>query len=75
MSAQYIDGISQVHFMNGMIRIDLFALQPQPNAEPVQEKAGQLVMTPQGFLSALGAMQQLADKLAEAGVIQKVQQQ
>ena len=74
MSAQYIDGISQVHFMNGMIKMDLFTLQPQPDAEPLQEKAGQLVMTPQGFLSALGAMQQLADKLVEAGIIQKTQQ-
>ena len=75
MSARYIDGISQVHFMNGMIKMDLFTLQPQANADPLQEKAGQLVMTPQGFLNALGAMQQLADKLVEAGVIQKTQQQ
>ena len=73
--SRYIDGISQVHFINGMVRMDLFTLQPQPNAEPLQDKAGQLVMTPQGFLNALGAMQQLADKLAEAGVIQRVQQQ
>ncbi len=72
--SRYIDGISQVHFINGMVRMDLFTLQPQPNAEPLQDKAGQLVMTPQGFLNALGAMQQLADRLAEAGVIQRVQQ-
>ncbi len=67
----YIDGISQVHFVGGMIRIDTFVLSLQPEAEAVPEDAGQLVMTPQAFVGALDAMQQLADKLAEAGVLQR----
>ena len=67
----YIDGFSQVHFVGGMIRIDTFVLDPRQEAEAVIEDAGQLVMTPQVFVGALEAMQQLADKLAEAGVLQR----
>lgn len=71
----YIDGIRQVHFIGGMIRMDTFVLQTQEGDKPVPAAVGQIVMTPQGFLSMLGSMQQLADKLVEAGVLQKTQQQ
>ena len=71
MKKKYIDGFSQVHFIAGMVRINMFSYQPQSEGEPIQEDVGQLVMTPQAFVSALNAMQQLADKLAEAGVLQK----
>lgn len=71
----FIDGVSQVHFINGMIRLDTFVLQGQQGAEPVQVENAQLVLTPQGFLAMLGATQQLADKLAEAGILQKQPQQ
>ena len=74
MESKYIDGISQIHFLNNMVRMDAFVLAPAPNQEPNQESAGQIVMTPQGFLSALGAMQQMADKLVENGILQKVGQ-
>ncbi len=67
----YIDGFSHVHFVGGMIRIDTFVLAPQPGAEAVPDDAGQLVMTTQAFVGALDAMQQLADKLSEAGVLQR----
>ncbi len=67
---KYIDGFNQVHFVGGMIRIDTFVLAPRPDAEPAQEDAGQLAMTPQAFVGALNAMQQLAARLAEAGVLQ-----
>ena len=69
----FIDGVSQVHFLNGNIRLDTFVLQGQQDAEPQQMENTQLVLTPQGFLSMLGAMQQLAEKLAEAGILQKQQ--
>lgn len=71
----YIDGIRQVHFIGGMIRMDTFVLQAQEGDKPVPAEVGQIVMTPQGFLSMLASMQQLADKLVEAGVLQKTQQQ
>ena len=70
----YIDGVSQAHFIDGLVRMDTFILSPRQGGEPVPSEAGQLVMTPQGFLSMLGSMQQLADKLVEAGVLQKSHQ-
>ena len=70
----FIDGVSQVHLINGNIRLDTFVLQGKQGAEPVQEENAQLVLTPQGFLAMLGAMQQLAEKLTEAGLLQKQEQ-
>lgn len=72
-SITFIDGVSQAHLLNGNIRLDTFVLQGQQGADPVQVENAQLVFTPQGFLSMLGAMQHLADKLTEAGIIQKQQ--
>ena len=72
-SMTFIDGVSQVHFLNGNIRLDTFVFQGQQGAEPAPVENAQLVLTPQGFLAMLGAMQQLAEKLAEAGILQKQQ--
>ena len=72
-SVTFIDGVSQVHLINGNIRLDTFILQGKQGAEPVQEENAQLILTPQGFLGMLGAMQQLAEKLTEAGLLQKQQ--
>ena len=68
-SEQFIDGFQQVHFLGGMVRIDTFRLTPQQDAEPLQELAGQIIMTPQGFVTALNALQQLADKLIDVGIL------
>ena len=70
----YIDGVKQAHFIGGMVRMDMFILLPGQGGESAPVESGQLVMTPQGFLSMLGSMQQLADKLVEAGVLQKSHQ-
>lgn len=72
-SPVYIDGFQQLHFIGGMVRADMFILAPGDGGEARQNPAGQLVMTPQGFIAALNAMQQLADKLIEAGVLQRAQ--
>lgn len=69
----FIDGFKELHFMGGMVRAEMFTLKPNPNAEPEQEDAGQLVMTPQAFVTVINSMQQLADRLIEAGVLQKNQ--
>lgn len=69
----YIDGISQIHFIAGMARLDMFTLEPVRDGEPKPVDAMRVIMTPQGFISALAAMQQLADKLIEAGVLQRTE--
>ena len=69
---EYVDGIAQIHFINGMVRMDLARAEPKEGQEkPDQVSFERLIFNPQGFLNALGAMQQLVDKLVEAGVLQR----
>lgn len=70
-SDKYIDGFSQLHFIAGMVRADMFVFAPGAGEKPDQKDAGRLVMTPQGFLTVLNSMQQLADRLVEAGILQR----
>ncbi len=68
----YADGVEQIQFAAGMIRMDLVTLQPQEDGkEPVPEIHTRLIMPPQGFLNAFGAMQQLIDKLVADGILKK----
>lgn len=68
----FADGIGQIHFAAGMVRFDFVTLQPEENGKaPVPQSNVRLIMPPQGFLSAYNAMQQLIDKLVEAGALQK----
>ena len=68
----FADGIGQIHFAGGMVRYDFVTLQPEEEGKaPTPEASCRIIMPPQGFLSAFNAMQQLIDKLVEAGVLQK----
>lgn len=68
----FADGIGQIHFAGGMIRYDFVTLQPEADGQaPVPQSNVRIIMPPQGFLSAFNSMQQLIDKLVEAGVLQK----
>ena len=68
----FADGIGQVHFAGGMVRYDFVTLQPSEDGKaPVPQSNVRIIMPPQGFLGAFNSMQQLIDKLLEAGVLQK----
>ena len=68
----FADGIGQIHFAGGMVRFDFVTLQPQEEGQaPLPESGMRIIMPPQGFLSAYNSMQQLIDKLVEAGVLKK----
>ncbi len=68
----FADGIGQIHFAGGMVRFDFVTLQPTEDGKnPVPESNLRIIMPPQGFLGAFNSMQQLIDKLLEAGVLQK----
>ena len=68
----FADGIGQIHFAGGMVRFDFVTLQPQAEGkEPVPEATTRIIMPPQGFLAAFDSMQQLINKLVEAGVLKK----
>ncbi|MBR1967093.1 MAG: hypothetical protein IKA22_10845 [Lentisphaeria bacterium] len=71
----FADGIGQIHFAGGMVRFDFVTLQPEEDGKaPVPASNVRIIMPPQGFLGALNSMQQLIDKLVEAGVLQKNEQ-
>ena len=68
----FADGIGQIHFAGNMVRFDFVTLQPEADGKaPVPQRNVRVIMPPQGFLSAFNSMQQLIDKLLEAGVLQK----
>ena len=68
----FADGIGQIHFAGAMVRFDFVTLQPgEDGAAPVPQSSLRVIMPPQGFLSAFNSMQQLIDKLLEAGVLKK----
>jgi len=71
----FADGVGQVHFAGGMVRFDFVTLQPEENGKaPVPQSNIRVIMPPQGFLAAFNSMQQLIDRLVEAGVLQKNEQ-
>jgi hypothetical protein len=69
----FADGIGQIHFAGGMVRFDFVTLQPDPEGknEPSPEYNERIIMPPQGFLNTFNSMQNLIDKLVEAGVLTK----
>ena len=68
----FADGIGQIHFAGGMVRFDFVTLQPgEDGAAPTPMVTQRVIMPPQGFLGAFHSMQQLIDKLVEAGVLTK----
>jgi len=68
----FADGIGQIHFAGGMVRFDFVTLQPEADGKaPTPVVNERIIMPPQGFLGAFNSMQQLIDKLVEAGVLQK----
>ena len=68
----FADGLGQIHFAGGMVRFDFATIQPQEEGkEPVSVPHTRIIMPPQGFLAAFNSMQQLIDKLVEAGVLTK----
>ena len=73
MSSQkeiFADGIG--HFAGGMVRFDFVTLQPEADGKALTPESNiRIIMPPQGFLSAFNSMQQLIDKLLEAGVLKK----
>ena len=68
----FADGIGQIHFAGNMVRFDFVTLQPGEEGQaPTPQSNVRIIMPPQGFLAAFNSMQQLIDKLVEAGVLQK----
>ena len=71
----YADVIADMHFVGGMVRMDLATVD---TTEPVEEGKGQklqserqIIISPDGFIKSFNNMQALINKLIEAGVMKK----
>jgi hypothetical protein len=69
----FVDGIGTMVFLGGLVRADLVRLVPDSNnpEKPSIKVVQKILISPQGFLQALGAMTELANKLKSSGVFQQ----
>jgi hypothetical protein len=76
MNEKYVDGVEKIHFLGGLVRIDLGTLQPNEAdpEKPLMEFSERLITTPEGFLRIYNSIQQLADHLLKQGVLKKNEQ-
>jgi hypothetical protein len=69
---RFIDGVTQIGFGAGMVRIDLGTLSADKKdeaGEPVLETRERLVMRPEAFLQMLMAFDHMAKRLADASIL------
>ena len=67
----YADGVTNVTFTGGMVRIDLASLKAGPTGgkEPApMEIHERIVLTPQAFLRSMRLLEDIMKKMVNAGV-------
>lgn len=70
----FSDGIDSVSLTDGLIRMELYNVSPRGENTPggtAKEISGELIMTPQGFIRAFAAMEDLVNQLVAAGIIKR----
>ena len=70
----FIDGMESVSLTDGMIRMELYNIvigRNRDSAENPHEVCEELIMTPQSFIKIFSTMENLVQKLAEAGIVKK----
>ncbi|BAI76946.1 hypothetical protein AZL_f01860 (plasmid) [Azospirillum sp. B510] len=68
----YADGVFDIGFGNGMVRIDLYslsALRKDDNGQPLPAIRQRVVMSLPGFLASLSALEGMRQRLEAAGVL------
>ncbi len=70
----YADRFGGITYTGNMVRIDLVSLSATETDAGVQQTAAphhRVIMTPQGFLQSMQIMQELLQKLLDAGVVRR----
>ncbi|MDA0239188.1 MAG: hypothetical protein O3A84_04055 [Proteobacteria bacterium] len=70
----FADGIMELGFGNGMVRMDLYSLsavEKDADGNPKREFRQRIIMPPQGFLESFSTMQEMFKRLETAGVIRR----
>jgi hypothetical protein len=73
MQELFTDGVLQLGFGRGAVRLDWYSISPDKmdqSGQPIRERTLRMITTPQGFVETLQQMQGLLQKLVEAGVVQ-----
>ena len=69
----FIDGMDSISLTDGMIRMELYNVLVNKNrnsSEPnPHEICEELIMTPQSFMKVFSTMENLVQKLEEAGIL------
>jgi len=70
----YIDGIGKIDFIGGVIRMELVALESAGEGkEPAPTVRQKVVMPARGLLQSMSVMQNMVQKMTDAGVIQQTE--
>ena len=74
----FIDGVSSMNFLNGMVRVGMGTMVPtnsdDPNATPPFNEKFRLIMPLNAFLASYNSYGELVKKLEENGVIARQEQ-
>ncbi len=68
----YSDGIGKIHFIGGMIRLDLFTFSPDEedaSGKPKPEVCQRVVMSPNAFLASYDSFVNMIEKLKDANIL------
>ena len=66
----FVDGLSTVKMTDGVIVMEFFNNRKSAGAD-IEEPAGEVVMGQRGFLRAYQAMEDLINKMEQAGIVQR----
>lgn len=69
----FADTVDAVHFTGDMVRLDFGTVQPpeKEGGDPTIKQSFRVIMPLQGLLSTAESMQNLINKLTDAGILQK----
>ena len=66
----FVDGMSSVKLMDGVVRMEFFN-NLGTTREPQPQPCGEIVMSQQAFLRAYNAMEDLMRQLVQAGIVKR----
>ncbi|MBW1649379.1 MAG: hypothetical protein JRJ44_01635 [Deltaproteobacteria bacterium] len=71
----FVDGAVEIRIAGGAIRLDLASYssdKKDKNQNPMLEKTGHtLIMTPEGFVQLYAALEKVAARLTDVGILRK----
>jgi len=74
MNQLYCDGIEEVTVTGGIVRIDFYAYvrgAAQADGRPPRETLSRLLLSPDGFVQSLNALERVVGVLEQRGLVQR----